>query len=124
MTSKNTLINYVEFKAHDLEETKTFYSQCFGWVFIDYGPTYTAFAESGLEGGFELSDENITKGALIVLYHHDLHQIQEIIVNAGGKLLGKSFLFLEDAGFILPTLLGMNWPFGRINNQKDVTTKS
>ncbi len=87
------MINYVEFKALDLEETKTFYSQCFGWVFTDYGPTYTAFAESGLEGGFELSNEDIAKGALIVLYHHDLHQIQEIIVNAGGRIIREIFSF-------------------------------
>ena len=46
---KRIPINYVEFKAKDLEATKLFYSKAFGWVFTDYGTTYTAFSESGIE---------------------------------------------------------------------------
>ncbi|MEX0312678.1 MAG: VOC family protein [Allomuricauda sp.] len=93
MKAKNTLINYVEFKASDLEKVKTFYIQCFGWTFTDYGPTYTAFAESGLEGGFEKSDEKVVNGALIVLYHENLGQIQEKILEAGGKIVNEIFSF-------------------------------
>ena len=47
-----TLINYVEFPANDLASTKDFFQKAFGWKFIDYGPEYSAFSESGLEGGF------------------------------------------------------------------------
>ena len=28
---QNTPINYIEFKTHDLEQTKAFYSTLFGW---------------------------------------------------------------------------------------------
>ena len=49
---ENNHIDYVEFKAPDLDAVKQFYSECFGWKFTDYGPTYTAFSESGLFGGF------------------------------------------------------------------------
>ncbi|WP_097044876.1 VOC family protein [Flagellimonas pacifica] len=93
MKTKNTLINYVEFKALDLELTKIFYNQCFGWVFTDYGPTYTAFTDSGLEGGFEKTDEDIINGVLIVLYHENLLFIKDKIVEAGGTIVKNIFSF-------------------------------
>ena len=96
---KNTLINYIEFKAKDLERTKTFYSKCFGWVFTDYGPTYIAFAESGLEGGFEKTESEITNGALVVLYHSHLIEIKSIIENAGGTITKDIFSFLGGSRF-------------------------
>ncbi|TVR76120.1 MAG: VOC family protein [Chitinophagaceae bacterium] len=103
---KNNLINYVEFKAGNLDEIKDFYSQTFGWKFTDYGPTYVAFSESGLEGGFEKTDKEITQGALVVLYHEDLESIQKKIVQFGGKISidtfsfpgGKRFHFIDPAG--------------------------
>lgn len=71
MSTNDNHINYVEFKAKDLEEIKEFYIKAFGWTFSDYGPTYTAFSNSGLEGGFEKSEDEIMNGALIVLYHEN-----------------------------------------------------
>ena len=59
MKPNNNHINYVEFKANNLEQTKAFYSKVFGWQFTDYGPTYIAFDESGLQGGFEKTDREI-----------------------------------------------------------------
>lgn len=56
---KNVPINYIEFKAANLSIIKDFYTAVFGWKFTDYGPTYTAFANSGVEGGFEQTDEKI-----------------------------------------------------------------
>ena len=41
-------INYVEFKAKDLDKIKEFYTASFDWTFTDYGPTYIAFSESGI----------------------------------------------------------------------------
>ena len=102
----NNHINYVEFKAVDLEEVKQFYYQSFGWVFTDYGPSYTAFSGSGLDGGFAQTDENIVNGALVVLYHQELERIQRKIVEAGGKISkaifsfpgGRRFHFIDPAG--------------------------
>lgn len=90
---KNTLINYVEFKAKDLQEVKAFYSKVFGWTFTDYGPDYTAFSNSGLEGGFEKTEEKIVNGALIVLYHDNLEDIQQKVVQAGGNIVKDIFSF-------------------------------
>ncbi len=90
---KNTHINYIEFYAKDLNEIKQFYSKAFGWDFTDYGPTYTAFANSGLDGGFEKTDEEIVNGALVVLYHENLEEIQAQIIESGGKISVEVFSF-------------------------------
>lgn len=89
----HTHINYVEFKTHNLKKTKQFYSKCFGWVFTDYGDTYVAFSESGLEGGFEQTEEKITNGALVVLYHENLETIKDKIIKAKGIITTDIFSF-------------------------------
>jgi predicted enzyme related to lactoylglutathione lyase len=102
----NNHINYIEFTARDLEEIKSFYSEVFGWTFTDYGPTYTAFTDSGLEGGFEQSNEPVQNGALVVLYHNDLHEVKDKVLSAGGRLTkdifefpgGKRFHFADPQG--------------------------
>ena len=103
---KNTQIDYIELKAHDLEETKRFYSEHFGWKFTDYGPAYTSFEESGLSGGFEKTETAIANGALVVLYHSDLEKLKAEIENAGGRIAqdifsfpgGRRFHFLDPSG--------------------------
>lgn len=93
MNTKDNHINYVEFKAHDLEKTKEFYSACFGWDFTDYGPTYIAFSESGILGGFEKTEDKIVNGALVVLYHKNLEEIKSHIISVGGKITIDIFSF-------------------------------
>lgn len=103
---KDNHINYVEFKAPDLEAVKVFYIQAFNWKFTDYGPGYTAFSDSGLEGGFERSNETIIHGALVVLYHKNLVTIKAKIEKAGGRISkdifsfpgGHRFHFIDPAG--------------------------
>ena len=106
MTNKQ--INYLEFRVPDLAAVKTFYQKAFDWKFTDYGPTYTAFsaAESGLDGGFEQSDEPVVNGALVILYHDNLEAIQQEVEKAGGKITqaifsfpgGRRFHFEDPAG--------------------------
>ena len=106
MSATNNHINYIEFYAADLQAVKDFYSTAFVWTFTDYGPTYTAFSSSGLEGGFEKSDEAIVNGALVVLYHDHLEHIQEEVTKAGGTICkaifsfpgGRRFHFTDPAG--------------------------
>ena len=93
MDLKDNHISYVEFKAKDLEKIKEFYTSSFNWTFTDYGPTYIAFSESGLSGGFELTENEIVNGALIVLYHKNLELIKNKIVKAGGKIIKDIFSF-------------------------------
>lgn len=106
MDRKNNHIDYVEFKANDLVAIKQFYQSVFGWNFMDYGPTYTAFTASGLQGGFEWTDQAILNGALIILYHDDLELIKAAVVAAKGQISkdifafpgGKRFHFIDPAG--------------------------
>jgi len=99
-------IDYIEFKAADLQAIKKFYTAAFGWKFTDYGPTYTAFTESGLKGGFEKSDEKINNGALVILYHNKLEDLLTKVRNAGGTISkeifdfpgGRRFHFMDPGG--------------------------
>lgn len=102
----NNHINYIEFKAKNLKAVKEFYSTVFGWEFTDYGDEYVAFSNSGLEGGFEFSEEPISNGALIVLYHDNLEETQQKVESAGGIISvpifsfpgGRRFHFVDPAG--------------------------
>jgi hypothetical protein len=106
MNIKNNHINYIEFKAKDLEKIKEFYTKCFQWTFIDYGPTYAAFSNSGLEGGFEKTEDKIVNGVLVVLYHNNLDTVKNIILQSNGKISkdiftfpgGRRFHFVDPAG--------------------------
>ena len=86
-------INYIELKSTNLEETKEFYNQAFGWTFTDYGPTYTAFTNSGVEGGFELTEEPIANGVLVVLHNENLEEVKEKVVDLGAKISVEIFSF-------------------------------
>ena len=106
MENKDNHINYVEFKAKDLEKIKTFYSKAFGWSFTDYGVSYIAFDGSGVQGGFEITDDEIVNGALVVLYHKNLNLIKNKIIEFGGKISldifsfpgGQRFQFFDPSG--------------------------
>ena len=103
---KNNHIDYIEFKALDLERIKSFYSVLFNWTFTDYGPTYVSFSNSGIAGGFEKSEDPVVNGTLIVLYNDDLENLKSRIVEAGGKISkdifpfpgGRRFHFLDPSG--------------------------
>lgn len=93
-------INYIEFTTPDLAVVKSFYQTCFGWEFTDYGPTYTAFKNSGVEGGFELlpssqehEPKKNTSHPLVVLYHFELEELQKTILKAGGTITVPTFTF-------------------------------
>ncbi|WP_316820576.1 VOC family protein [Pedobacter gandavensis] len=103
---QNNHINYIEFQASDLIAIKRFYQFSFNWSFTDYGPEYIAFSESGLDGGFFKSDSIVKNGALVILYHENLAQVQDKIIEAGGQISkdifsfpgGRRFHFLDPAG--------------------------
>ena len=89
-------INYVEFPARNIEATKAFFTQAFGWSFEDFGPDYTAFSDQGLDGGFfksELSSSTENGSALIVFYSQELEATQAKIEKAGGEIIKPIFSF-------------------------------
>ncbi len=89
-------INYVEFPAQDIEASKAFFQQAFGWEFTDYGPDYTAFSDQGLDGGFYrayLKSNSEQGSALIVFYSKQLEETQAKIEKAGGLIVKPVFKF-------------------------------
>ena len=105
----NDNINYVEFAARDLEVTKKFFSDVFGWTFEDFGPDYCSFAERGVDGGFYRADKSSSydsSGALVILYTDALEDTQQRVLAAGGVITtdifsfpgGRRFHFTEPSG--------------------------
>ena len=94
--SKNNKINYIEIPAKNIEVTKSFFIEVFGWSFVDYGPDYCSFTAQGVDGGFFKSDLVVsTKNGspLIVLYSNSLETTQEKIEKAGGEIIKPIFSF-------------------------------
>lgn len=102
-------LNYVEFAAHDLQATKTFFAAVFGWEFVDYGPEYTAFSNQGLDGGFykaDLSTKSENGGALLVFYSENIQAtLKKVTANKGTIIRpifefpgGFRFHFIEPSG--------------------------
>ena len=94
--TQNNKINYIEIPAQNIAATKDFFSDVFGWSFIDYGPEYCSFIGQGVDGGFFKSDLVVsTKNGspLIVLYSNELEAIQDKIEKAGGKIIKPTFSF-------------------------------
>ena len=86
-------VDYIEFSTTDIEETKRFYSEVFGWEFTDYGPEYTSFNDGRLSGGFRIAVEVAAGGPLVVLYAMDLAAIQSLVQENGGQIVREIFEF-------------------------------
>ncbi len=107
--SQCEMINYVEFPARNIPATKAFFEKAFSWTFVDYGPEYTAFSHSGIDGGFYQSElvSNTANGAcLLVLLSDDLEFTERRVKNSGGTITqaifsfpgGRRFHFTEPSG--------------------------
>ncbi|KRE17475.1 bleomycin resistance protein [Bosea sp. Root381] len=102
-------IDYVEFVVADLDRSSAFYAAAFGWTMTDYGPTYRAFTDGRLEGGFTTEGEKRPGGPLVILYADDLVATQARIEAAGGRIVrpvfdfpgGRRFHFADPDGYEL-----------------------
>lgn len=104
--SKHHKINYIEFQVKNINATKKFLGNVFGWSFTDYGDEYCAINDAGIDAGFYESKATMlseTGSSLIVLYSNDLDATQEKIIANGGEIStptfdfpgGKRFHFLD-----------------------------
>ena len=96
----NLQMDYIEFPATDIEATKRFYSQVFGWQFQDWGPSYTSFHDGRLGGGFNGEAQPTgadggakTRGVLVVIYAASLDEIYRKVKDSGGKIIRETFEF-------------------------------
>ncbi len=99
-------VDYIEFLTTNIDETKRFYSEVFGWEFTDYGPDYTSFNDGRLGGGFAVTSEVTGGGPLVVLYAMNLEEIEARIRESGGRIAreifefpgGRRFHFIDPSG--------------------------
>lgn len=108
-TEHNLQIDYIELPATDIELTKQFYTEVFGWRFEDYGESYTSFHDGRIAGGFWTEARVSVPGVLVVIYAIDLPDTEAHIKAAGGKIVkepfdfpgGRRFHFADPNGNIL-----------------------
>jgi len=89
-------INYIEIPSKNIEVSKKFFTEVFGWKFVDYGPDYCSFGNEGIDGGFYRADLTVstdTGSALVVLYSSELEATQSKIEESGGKIKRPIFDF-------------------------------
>ncbi|MEN8145337.1 MAG: VOC family protein [Gemmatimonadota bacterium] len=99
-------VNYIEFLTTNIEQTKSFYSEVFGWEFTDYGPDYTSYTDGQLAGGFAAAAEVSKGGPLVVIYSVNLAGIEARITENGGQIArdvyefpgGRRFHFTDPSG--------------------------
>lgn len=101
-------IDYVEFPATGIPAVKRFYTEAFGWGWVDYGPDYAAFEGAAVDGGFngDAADAGRAAKPLVVLYAHDLEAMAARVTAAGGVIVnpiysfpgGRRFHFTDPSG--------------------------
>ena len=99
-------VDYIEFLTTEIEETKRFYSEVFGWEFTDFGPDYASFTDGRITGGFSVAAEVPAGGPLVVIYSTNLEEIQARVTESGGKIVreicefpgGRRFHFTDPSG--------------------------
>jgi len=84
---------YIELPATNTDKMKAFYGSLFGWTFQDWGADYTAFSESGVDGGFNAGDEHRTKAPLVIIETDDIQAMEERVQQTGGNITLPTFKF-------------------------------
>jgi uncharacterized protein len=109
--SRDRRIDYIEFASADLEGSRRFFADVFGWRFQDYGPDYVAFNDGRSDGGFYrvAALAEAVAAPLVVLYEDDLEAALQRVRAAGAQLVkpvfafpgGRRFHFREPGGNVL-----------------------
>lgn len=86
-------LDYVEFAVENIERSKKFYSDAFGWTYTDFGESYCEFTDGRMKGGFHTLEPVKPGGPLIVIYHSNLESAQERVKAAGGAITRELFEF-------------------------------
>ncbi|HHY51352.1 MAG TPA: VOC family protein [Alphaproteobacteria bacterium] len=85
-------IDYIEFPSAAGVRTRTFFGEAFGWRFTNYGPTYDAIDDAGIDAGID-SSENRTAAPLAVIRTDDLEAAERAVLAAGGSITRPAFDF-------------------------------
>ncbi|MEZ4647384.1 MAG: VOC family protein [Candidatus Eisenbacteria bacterium] len=106
-------VDYVEFVAFDLDRTRQFYENAFGWTFQAWGDGYLSFSDGRLSGGFARTEvearETSPFAPLVVLFSRDLEDSRQRVRDNGGRIVrdifpfpgGRRFHFQDPEGNVL-----------------------
>ena len=87
-------IDYVEIAATDIDKTRAFLEQLFGWQFQEWGPDYFSFNDGRLDGGLRRAEEPLPAGGvLLVFYSQDLERDYERVKELGATISQEIFEF-------------------------------
>jgi len=100
-------IDYIEIPVTDLDKTREFFVQLYGWEFQEWGPDYYSFNDGRLDGGLRRAEEAApASGVLVVFYSEDIDRDYARVKELGATITqeifefpgGKRFHFVEPAG--------------------------
>ena len=100
-------IDYIEIPVTDLQKTRNFFEDLYGWTFQEWGPDYFSFNDGRLEGGLRRSEQPApATGVLLVFYsenlERDVGRVQELGATISQDIFdfpgGRRFHFVDPAG--------------------------
>lgn len=86
-------IDYIEFPSGDGSKSRSFFAEAFGWHFTNYGPTYDAINDAGIDAGIQSDPAEATKAPLAIIRASDLDAAERAVVAAGGVITRPAFDF-------------------------------
>ncbi len=107
-------IDYLELPSANGLKSREFFEAAFGWRFLSYGPSYSAFEDAGMAGGIQSEAGEATAAPLVVIRAEDLDIAEAKVVAAGGLITrpqfdfpgGRRFHFREPGGNELAVWVG------------------
>jgi uncharacterized protein len=86
-------IDYIEFPSTSGARTREFFGTAFGWRFKNYGPTYDAIEDAGIDAGIDGDGESRTAATLAVIRTTDIDAAEKSVLAAGGIITRPQFEF-------------------------------
>lgn len=104
---KHNQVDLIEFPVKSpsqLNQTRDFFREVFGWKYTQWGDDYCDTSESGT--GVGINSDGGSTMPLTVIYSNDLEQTKKLVVENGGKIIvdtysfpgGRRFHFTEPNG--------------------------
>ncbi|MCJ8190077.1 VOC family protein [Sphingomicrobium aestuariivivum] len=85
--------DYVELPATDIDATRAFYEQAFGWEMTGFGPDYAATITGDTDVGITSDAVEKPAAPLPAIRTDELEAVLESVIAAGGRLEKPIFAF-------------------------------
>jgi predicted enzyme related to lactoylglutathione lyase len=86
-------IDYLELPSRDGKASRDFFGKAFGWHFTNYGPTYDAIDDAGIDAGIQADAAEATAAPLVIVRTDDLEAALASVKAAGGAITAEPFDF-------------------------------